>query len=279
MDFREAMKKHHSTRRDYWRSLEHLAGTPEIRDQASKEFQAYDPQGLISLGSVTRRRFMQLMGASMALAGLTLEGCRRWPEEKLAPYTSNPANRLPGVPEFYATAMEVDGVAIPLLVRSFDGRPIKIEGNATHPYSQTVAGKLGSADALAQATTLELYDPDRSQFVVNRSSGADGQSTYTEFQTALAAALASAAGSQGDGVAILAQSSIGPTATRLKTAITSKYSKVRWYEYQPLSRDNELEGGKIAVGQPARQVLHLDQAKNVVLLDADPLGTHPAHIK
>ena len=77
----------------------------------------------------------------MALAGLTLSGCRRWPEEKLAPYSTNPRGRMPGVPEQYATAMELGGVAQPLLVTSFDGRPIKIEGNPSHPFSWTVEGQ------------------------------------------------------------------------------------------------------------------------------------------
>ena len=99
----------------------------------------------------------------MALAGLTLSGCRRWPEEKLAPYSTNPRGRIPGVPEQYATAMEVGGVAMPLLVTSYDGRPIKIEGNPSHPMSWTVKEKLGSADAFAQASILEMYDPHRSR--------------------------------------------------------------------------------------------------------------------
>jgi molybdopterin-containing oxidoreductase family iron-sulfur binding subunit len=276
------MLKHHSTQRNYWRSLEHLSGTQEMRELAAKEFASYDPAGLIEMGSVTRRRFMKLMGASMALAGMTLEGCRRWPQEKLAPYTSNPANRLPGVPAHYATIMELDGVGIPLLVRSFDGRPIKIEGNPTHPYSQTFTSgqnKYGAADSLAQSTTLEIYDPDRSTSVIDRSSGTDKAKTIPDFQAALTALVNSAAGQQGSGFAILAQSSIGPSAARLKAAMMAKLPQAKWYEYQPLSRDNEFAGSKLALGKPARQVLHLDAAKVVVLLDADPLGTHPAHIK
>src|SRR5205807_419913 len=115
----------------------------------------------------SRRGFLGLMGASMALAGLTLGGCRRWPEERLAPYASNVRDRLPGVPEQYATAMELGGVAGGLLVTSFDGRPIKVEGNPTHPSSWTVKGKMGSADAFAQASVLDLYDPQRSRGVVD----------------------------------------------------------------------------------------------------------------
>src|SRR5580698_4680109 len=151
--------KHHSVQRDYWRSLEHLANTPEIQLRAEKEFASYDPDEMLSMSSVTRRRFMKLMGASMALAGLSLSGCRRWPQEKLAPFASNPANFIPGVPEQYATVMEINGVASPLLVTSYDGRPIKVEGNPSHPWSATVMGRAGAADAIAQASILEIYDP------------------------------------------------------------------------------------------------------------------------
>src|ERR1700689_2306140 len=105
--------KHHSAQRDYWRSLEHLANTPAIQELAAHEFASYEPDGMISMPSVTRRRFMKLMGASMGLAGLTLSGCRRWPQEKLAPYASNPPNRIPGVPEQYATMVELNGVGSP----------------------------------------------------------------------------------------------------------------------------------------------------------------------
>src|SRR5579863_10177401 len=93
----------------YWRSLQHLADGPEMRETIGKEFPGYDVDEMLSPSS--RRSFLKLAGASMALAGLTLSGCRRWPEEKLAPYSTNPRGRMPGVPEQYATAMEVSGVA------------------------------------------------------------------------------------------------------------------------------------------------------------------------
>ena len=82
----------------------------------TKEFASYEPDEMLTMSGLTRRRFMKLMGASMALAGLTLSGCRRWPQEKLAPFTSNPANCTPGIPEQYATIMELNGVGSPLLV-------------------------------------------------------------------------------------------------------------------------------------------------------------------
>jgi MoCo/4Fe-4S cofactor protein with predicted Tat translocation signal len=269
--------KHHATQREYWRSLEHLAQTPEVMALTEKEFGAYDPDEMMKLPPVTRRRFVQLMGASMALAGLTLSGCRRWPEEKLAPYTSNPKNRIPGVPEQYATVMQIGGVAAGLLVTSFDGRPIKIEGNPSHPFSQTVVDKIGAADAFAQASVLELYDPDRSKTVMDRTRDDGVASDWGKFAAAMMSVLNSP--DLGEEIAILSESLSGPTTDRMKALVFKKYPKAQWFEYEPLSRDNEIAGSKLALGQAARQMLHLDQASIVVSFDADLLGTHPAHIR
>jgi molybdopterin-containing oxidoreductase family iron-sulfur binding subunit len=271
--------KHHSVQRDYWRSLEHLANTPEVQLIAEKEFVAYDPEDMSTMSSVTRRRFMKLMGASMALAGITLSGCRRWPQAKLAPYTSNPANRTPGAPEQYATVLELVGVASPLLVTSFDGRPIKVEGNPNHPFSQTVAGKIGAADAVAQASVLELYDPDRSTAVKSRAAGTTLEADWLHFAAAFAPVLDAFNASGGQGLAILSESSSSPTTARLKTAVLKRLPRAQFYEYEPLSRAAEIQGSQMALGQSSRKMLHLDQANIVACFDADPLGTHPAHIR
>ena len=274
--------KHHSTKRDYWRSLEHLAQSQEIRDWADNEFKGYQPDEILSGSRSTRRRFLQLMGASMALAGLSLSGCRRWPEEKLAPYTVAPKGRMPGVPEQYATAMEVNGVAQPLLVTSFDGRPIKVEGNPTHPFSQTVAGRQGAATAIAQASVLEMYDPERSRTVVDRTalrSPEDiGQARdFVAFSNALTSMLANS----GDGskLAVLIESTSSPSTARMKDLFLNKFPKSAWYEYEPISRDNEPAGIKLATGQAGRTMLHLDKAAVVVNFDCDFLGGHPAQIR
>jgi molybdopterin-containing oxidoreductase family iron-sulfur binding subunit len=271
--------KHHSAQREYWRSLAHLADAPEVRAAAEKEFASYEPDEMLKMSGVTRRRFMKLMSASMALAGMTLTGCRRWPQEKLAPYTSVPHNRTaPGIPEQYATIMEINGVGSPLLVTSFDGRPIKIEGNPSHPYSQTVANRAGASDAMAQASILEIYDPDRSQAVINRAGSTQVASDWGRFTNWMNATIDSLTSRQGQGLAILGESTSSLTTARLKAAVLKRFPKAQFFEYEPLSRDNEIAGVKLALGRPARQVLNLSKAMVLVLLDADPLGTHPAHV-
>src|SRR3989454_6411912 len=139
--------------RKYWRSLDQLAETPEFRQWVEREF----PQGASEWADpVSRRHFVKIMSASFLLAGFGLagSGCRR-PEQRILPFSKMPENYVHGVPQYYATAMPTRGSAIPLVVKSNDGRPTKIEGNSLHPDSN------GGTDRYAQASILGLYDPDR----------------------------------------------------------------------------------------------------------------------
>src|SRR6187399_1406919 len=142
--------------RDYWRSLEAVAETPEFKEFLHREFPHNASEWLDPVG---RRGFLKLMGASMALAGVS--ACTRQPEEAIVPYVRQPEEVIPGKPLFYATAMPFAGSGVGLLVESHEGRPTKIEGNPDHPSS------LGATDLFAQAAILGLYDPDRSQTLTN----------------------------------------------------------------------------------------------------------------
>src|SRR2546426_9380107 len=142
--------------RDYWRSLEALSETPEFEAFLHREFPAHASEWLDPIG---RRGFLKLMGASLALAGVT--ACTRQPDERIVPYVRQPEEIVPGKPLFYATAMPLSGSGLGLLVETHEGRPTKIEGNPDHPSSR------GATDVFAQAAILDLYDPDRSQTLVN----------------------------------------------------------------------------------------------------------------
>ena len=149
-----------ATGRRYWRSLDELAGTPEFKEWLHREF----PQGASEMeDGPNRRQFLKIMSASFALAGLGLAGagCRR-PEEKLEPFGQQPADYVYGEPQYFATAMPTRTGAIPLVVKSYEGRPIKIEGNALYP------GGNGGTDRYAQASILNLYDPDRAKRLPGR---------------------------------------------------------------------------------------------------------------
>src|SRR5439155_989293 len=147
-------RQEEAPRREYWQSLEDLAQTPEFQELIGREFPS---QLAVWNDSQGRRNFLKLMAASLALAGVT--GCTRAPEEKIVPYVRAPEELVPGKPLFFATAWSHRGYALGVLVESQMGRPTKIEGNPEHPAS------LGATDALAQASILDLYDPDRSQTI------------------------------------------------------------------------------------------------------------------
>ena len=244
----------------YWRSLEEYADSPAFREQLEQEFPGYDPEQLVAM---SRRGFLKLGGAAMALAGLTLTGCRRWPAEQLAPYANRPDGVVPGVPDFYATMSERGGVATGLLAESFDGRPIKIEGNPEHPFS------LGATDAWQQASVLDLYDPDRSRGVVIRGESGFTASDWDGFERFWRERV------NLEQVAVLSEASSSESLRRLR----AKLPAGSWYEYEPISRDAELRGSELALGQRVRPHYDLSNAKVIACFDSDLLSGHPASLR
>jgi MoCo/4Fe-4S cofactor protein with predicted Tat translocation signal len=270
----------------HWRSLEELADTPEFRRFLEAEFPTMVPGPDDEDGGarwdLSRRKFLKIMGASLALGGLA--ACR-WPKEQIVPATRQPVNRVPGVPVEYASTMELSGVGTGVLVTSVDGRPIKIEGNPLHPFSR------GKTNAWMQASVLDLYDPDRSRRIVQRHgqaaakiSGArpeqaDQTRSWEEFQAFARQHFGELRSAGGAGLAVLAEPSSSRTFAEMRTRFQKSYPQARWYEYEPLSRDNEREGTRLAFGQPFRVHLQLEQTDVIVSLDCDFLGMHPAAVK
>ncbi|MDH3283283.1 MAG: TAT-variant-translocated molybdopterin oxidoreductase [Acidobacteriota bacterium] len=246
----------------YWRSLEDLGDDPRFAEIAAREFPSLLPE---LADPRTRRTFLKLMGASMALAGLT--ACR-WPEERILPFAKRPEGRVPGTPERYATAMELGGVARGLLVTSYDGRPIKIEGNPDHP------GSAGATDSIAQAAILELFDPDRSRHPSQRVGGAHERRERADYESHIKGRIAALAG-RGRGLAVLGEASSSPSLARMQGRLLRRFPALRWYEYEPVTRDNERLGADIALGAPLRTHLDLSSADVIVAFDADLLTGHP----
>jgi MoCo/4Fe-4S cofactor protein with predicted Tat translocation signal len=239
---------------EYWRSLEELAGSPAFQEALHREF----PKGASEwLDSVSRRGFLKVMGASMALAGMT--GCVRLPLEPIVPYVRQPEDVIPGRPQFYATAMTLGGYASPLLVESHLGRPTKIEGNDQHPAS------LGGTDIFAQASILGMYDPDRSQSVVSLGD----QRSWQAFVNAIHGPLSAQKALQGAGIRILTTTISSPTLADQLRGFLKIYPQAKWHCYEPVNRDNVLEGAKLAFGQPVETRYDFEKADVIVSLDAD----------
>jgi len=242
---------------EYWRSLEELAGSEEFKEALHREF----PKGASEwVDSVSRRGFLKVMGASLGLAGLTsATGCVRLPLEPIVPYVRQPEGVIPGRPMYYATASTLGGYASPLLVESHLGRPTKVEGNDLHPAS------LGGTDIFAQASLLGLYDPDRSQTIMSmgdvRSWGA--------FLSAIRGPLSAQKALQGAGIRILTPTISSPTLADQLRNFLKIYPQAKWHVYEPINRDNVLEGAKLAFGQPVETRYDFSKADVIVSLDAD----------
>ncbi len=254
----------------YWRSLEEYAQAPEVKELLEQEFSGYDPEDVLK---VSRRKFVQLMAASMSLAGLTLAGCRRWPEEQLAPFASRPAGQTPGVPTYFASIAEQGGVARGVLVTSFDGRPIKIEGNPLHP------GSLGATDTYTQADILQMYDPYRLRQITKGKGDGDGSKPTWDDYLAYAQSKGGELRDNPGAYAVLSEPCSSESLKRLKSGLLSAFPGVKWYEYQPINRDNEIKGSILAFGKPVRPQYHLDKAEVVVSFDSDLLGDHPNQVR
>src|SRR5882672_10257800 len=242
---------------EYWRSLEELAGSPAFQEALHREF----PKGASEwVDSVSRRGFLKVMGASMALAGMT--GCVRLPLEPIVPFVRQPEDRIPGRPQFYASATTLGGYASPVLVESHMGRPTKMEGNPDHPAS------LGAADIFAQASLLDMYDPDRSQTPVYLGETRSWRNFVDQIRTRMAGQRAM----DGEGFRLLTGPISSPTLASQIQALLKMYPKAKWHQYSPLHRDNILAGSMLAFGQAVETQYRLEAADVILSLDADFLS-------
>lgn len=248
----------------YWRSLEELAGHPQFEELLHREFPVQADEWA---NPVTRRKFLSLMGASLALAGLA--GCTQAPPEKILPYVRQPEDIVPGKPLFFATAMPLAGLGTGVLVESHMGRPTKIEGNPEHPAS------LGATDAFTQASILNLYDPDRETGVtyLGRSS------TWNEALAALRAALRSDAKERGRGFRILTEAISSPSLVALLERLLREFPGARWHQYEPTIGDGVFAGAKLAFGKPVQAIYQVKQADVIVALDSDFLSMGPGCVR
>jgi len=239
---------------EYWRSLEELAGSEEFQEMLHREF----PKGASEwLDDFSRRGFLKTMGASLALAGLT--GCTKMPNTEIVPYVRQPEIVVPGRPMFYATAFTLGGYASPILVESHMFRPTKVEGNPQHPAS------LGGTDVYAQASILDLYDPDRAQDITYLGD----VRSWNAFTVAARGALGVEKKIAGAGVRILTQTVSSPTLAAQIRDYLQTNPEARWHVYEPVNRDNVIEGAKLAFGEVVETRYDLSKADVIVSLDAD----------
>jgi MoCo/4Fe-4S cofactor protein with predicted Tat translocation signal len=237
-----------------WRSLAELENSPGFETVLQREFprgaDVYEDSGL------TKRDFMKLLGASMALAGIGVTGCRR-PEAYLVPFNKGVEWTIPGKFLFYATAMPLRQGAMPLIVSTVDGRPTKIEGNPLHPFSN------GGTDAFAQASILDLYDPNRSKAIKE-----NGVEARPEAWDNLLKSLSTSA----EGMAFLVERKNSPTRDRLREELEGKFPGMIWCEYEPLGTSLAQEAISASFGQGVRLLPNFERADVILALDSEFLN-------
>jgi molybdopterin-containing oxidoreductase family iron-sulfur binding subunit len=249
--------------REYWRSLEDLAQTDAFQDLMHREFPRYASEWEDVDG---RRNFIKLMGASLALAGLT--ACTRQPTELITPYVRQPEELVPGRPMIFATAMPLGSSSTGLLVESHEGRPTKVEGNAMHPSQ-------GACDVYSQASVLGLYDPDRSQALT-----LDGEiRSWGSFLGAMQSLMAEQKVKQGAGLRILTETVTSPTLADQIKGLLAAYPAAKWHQWEPAGAHSRAAGSRLAFGQPWNTVYDFSGADVIVSLDADFLNSGPGSLR
>ncbi|HYJ11468.1 MAG TPA: TAT-variant-translocated molybdopterin oxidoreductase, partial [Polyangiaceae bacterium] len=238
-----------SAKPTYWHSLAELDQTPEFRAAVEQEFA--EPLEQLPPNSPGRRRFMEVMGASFAMAGLT--GCR-WKEDKIVPMTRRPEGVVPGTTTRYATAMELNGVGVGLHATSYDGRPIKVDGNPLHPES------LGAACVYHQGSVLGVYDPDRSDSVTSKAGNKRGPTTFEAFDKASKEQFKRLREKRGEGLRVLSERSSSPTLAALRERWNASFPLSKWVVYEPLASNGRAAGTAQVFGKPHRVHYALEDA-------------------
>jgi molybdopterin-containing oxidoreductase family iron-sulfur binding subunit len=249
---------------DYWRSLEEIAETEEFREMLHREF----PPGASEWwDGLSRRSFLKMAAATMALAGLT--ACTKQPTREIFPYIKQPPELVLGEALYYATSMVLGGFATGVLAKNREGHPIKVDGNPDHPAS------LGGSSVWLQASILDLYDPDRSQTVTH----AGDLSTWALFLSDLNDLLKEQQPKRGAGLRFLTEAITSPTLASQLEEVHQRFPEAQWCQYDPITRDNVREGARLAFGRFVEAHYRFDKARVILSLDSDFLYTHPERLR
>ncbi|MGJ3243989.1 MAG: TAT-variant-translocated molybdopterin oxidoreductase [Opitutales bacterium] len=253
----------HMNGQRYWKSLDDLAETPAFNEWVEREF----PQGASELDGVNRRHFLKIMAASFGMAGLGLSGCRQ-PKELVLAYARQPENTIPGVPNFYCSAYPGQGEHLPLIVETHQNRPTKIEGNPSF------ANYGGTTDSFAQASVLDLYDPDRATTSKRNGSPLKLKDTLD----ALSAIQEELAASRGAGFVFVAEPSASPSRQRLVKLLKQQYPEALWTEHAAFAFDGAERAASKFFGLHVRPYYLLDKADRVLSVDHDFLQNEPGSL-
>lgn len=255
-----------------WRSVADYENSPEFLEKLAKEFPSGAKELEVKPG-MERRKFLELIGASMALAGVVSTGCVRRPKEFIYPENNRPENTLPGVEKFYSTSACVGSGVMGLSATSTDGRPTKLDGNSNHPMNNPLKGSHGSSNAFVQAEILNLYDADRGQECRSNKKFSQKESILAFLQEAVKKHV------HGEGLVFLVQSIASPAYHHLLTQLKQTYPKMLLVEHNTFYTQNRLKGLSQLVGKRVDVYHDVSKADVILSLDADFLGVEGDTVK
>lgn len=247
-----------SNGKTYWKSFEELSRDPAVMEQIHHEFEPDYDVPTSNASAVTRRTFMGLLGASMALAAT---GCRR-PEQKIVPYVKKPEYLTPGIANHFASSLMLGSFAHGVLVRSREGRPVKIEGNDLDPVSR------GKSTAIAQAALLSLYDPDRVVRPTVNNSDSTPQNAIDRMAMAIRDVTA-----RGKQVWIMTDEHASPSRAAVLKDLETVIPNCRVVTWPGITATGAAEAARAVLGVDATLVADLSKADVILGVDADFLGT------
>ena len=238
----------------YWKSLKNIS-SEEDYNRFLKQSDHNEDNGL------SRRNFLSLIAASVALAGL--EGCKK-PVQKIIPYVEAEIGTIPGIPKYYASTIPWKNNALGVVIENHDERPVKVEGNDKHPAT------LGKSNAFSQASTIEMYDPDRARGVRHNGKKVDW-SEYLKFAKDINKG-------DGKGLAVLMQESSSPTIKSIQNDFKKKFPSASWISYESVNNENLYTGIEKAFSKKLQPVYRLENAQIIVSLGSDFLGVDDNNI-
>ncbi len=245
----------------YWQSFGELneseAYQKSVRDEFKEELPFEETKGLLDTVS-PRRDFLKYLGFSTAAAAIAAS-CEV-PVKKAIPFANRPEDIIPGVANWYATTYVQDGEAVSVLAKVRDGRPIKIEGNELSPITK------GGSSARVQASVLDLYDTARLRFPTINNK----EVTLEAVDKAVGNALA---GMGGAPIVILTSTIISPSTKEVINQFIAKYPGTRHIQFDAISCTGLLLANESSYGRRAIPSFRFDNAKTIVSLGADFLGT------
>ena len=243
----------------HWQSFGERGETKGFQDANKNEFPEEllpfeDVKGGFLNAPTPRRDFLKYLGFSTAAAAIAA-GCEA-PVRRVIPFANKPEDIIPGVANYYATTYVEDGEVLSIVAKVRDGRPIKIEGNELSPVTK------GGTSARAQASVVELYNTARLRFPTINTK----EVTFEAIDKAIMGELAGP-------VAILTSSVTSPTTLEIINSFLAKFPGSRHVMYDAYSYHGILEANKASYGKRAIPSYRFDNAKVVVGISADFLGT------